>query len=36
VVEDSKNGLKAAKAAGMKTIVTTNHYTEKEDVARAM
>jgi HAD superfamily hydrolase (TIGR01509 family) len=32
VVEDSKNGLKAAKAAGMKVIVTTNHYTEKEDV----
>ena len=32
VVEDSKNGVKAAKAAGMKTIVTTNHYTEKEDV----
>jgi HAD superfamily hydrolase (TIGR01509 family) len=33
VVEDSKNGVKAAKAAGMKTIVTTNHYTEKEDVS---
>lgn len=32
VVEDSKNGVKAAKAASMKTIVTTNHYTEKEDV----
>jgi HAD superfamily hydrolase (TIGR01509 family) len=32
VVEDSKNGLAAAKAAGLKTIVTTNHYTEKEDV----
>lgn len=32
VVEDSKNGVKAAKAAGMKTVVTTNHYTEKEDV----
>jgi len=32
VVEDSKNGLKAAKAAGMKTIVTTNGYTEKEDL----
>src|SRR5690606_28599617 len=32
VVEDSKNGVKAAKAAGLKTIVTTNHYTEKEDV----
>lgn len=33
VVEDSKNGLAAAKAAGLKTIVTTNHYTEKEDVS---
>ena len=32
VVEDSKNGLKASKAAGLKTIVTTNGYTEKEDV----
>ena len=32
VVEDSKNGVKASKAAGIKTIVTTNHYTEKEDV----
>ena len=32
VVEDFKNGVKAAKAASMKTIVTTNGYTEKEDV----
>lgn len=32
VVEDSKNGVKAAKGAGMKVIVTTNGYTEKEDV----
>ncbi|HEY9152570.1 MAG TPA: HAD-IA family hydrolase [Anaerolineales bacterium] len=32
VVEDSKNGVTASKAAGMKTIVTTNGYTEKEDV----
>ncbi len=32
VVEDSKNGVKAAKAACMKTIVTTNGYTENEDV----
>ena len=32
VVEDSKNGVAASKAAGMKTIVTTNGYTEKEDV----
>ena len=33
VIEDSKNGVKAAKAACMKTIVTTNGYTEKEDVS---
>jgi HAD superfamily hydrolase (TIGR01509 family) len=32
VVEDSKNGVKASKAAGIKTIVTTNVYTENEDV----
>lgn len=32
VVEDSKNGVKAAKAAGANVIVTTNHYTENEDV----
>jgi HAD superfamily hydrolase (TIGR01509 family) len=32
VVEDSKNGVKAAKASGAKVIVTTNGYTEKEDV----
>ncbi len=32
VVEDSKNGVKASKAAGIQTIVTTNGYTEKEDV----
>jgi beta-phosphoglucomutase-like phosphatase (HAD superfamily) len=31
-VEDSKNGVKAAKASGAKVIVTTNGYTEKEDV----
>lgn len=33
VVEDSKNGVKAAKAAGANIIVTTNYYTEKEDVS---
>jgi HAD superfamily hydrolase (TIGR01509 family) len=33
VVEDSKNGVAAAKAAGLKTVVTTNSYTEKEDVS---
>ncbi len=32
VVEDSKNGVLAAKAAGTHVVVTTNYYTEKEDV----
>lgn len=34
VVEDSHNGLEAAKAAGLRVVVTTNGYTEKEDVSR--
>jgi HAD superfamily hydrolase (TIGR01509 family) len=33
VVEDSKNGVKAAKAAGLNCVVTTNVYTEKEDLS---
>jgi len=33
VIEDSKNGVKAAKAACMQTVVTTNGYTEREDVS---
>ena len=33
VVEDSKNGVKAAKAASLHCVVTTNSYTEKEDVS---
>jgi HAD superfamily hydrolase (TIGR01509 family) len=33
VVEDSKNGVLAAKAAGVHVVVTTNYYTEKEDVS---
>ncbi|MFH1185134.1 MAG: HAD-IA family hydrolase [Chloroflexota bacterium] len=33
VVEDSKNGVAAAKAAGLQVVVTTNGYTEKEDVS---
>jgi HAD superfamily hydrolase (TIGR01509 family) len=33
VVEDSKNGVIAAKAANTHVIVTTNHYTENEDVS---
>ena len=32
VVEDSKNGVKASKAAGLKAIVTFNSYTENEDI----
>jgi beta-phosphoglucomutase-like phosphatase (HAD superfamily) len=32
VVEDSKNGVLAGKAANAHVIVTTNYYTEKEDV----
>ena len=35
VIEDSRNGLLAAKAAGMNVVVTTNHYTEKEDLKDA-
>jgi HAD superfamily hydrolase (TIGR01509 family) len=31
VVEDSRNGLLAAKAAGARCVVTTNGYTEGED-----
>jgi len=34
VFEDSKNGLAAAKAAGMNVVVTTNSYTEKEDLSQ--
>ncbi len=33
VVEDSKNGVLAAKAAGTHVVVTTNYYTAKEDVS---
>ncbi len=33
VVEDSRNGVLAAKAAGTHVVVTTNAYTEKEDVS---
>lgn len=35
VVEDSRNGLLAAKAGGFKCIVTTNDYTIDEDFAEA-
>lgn len=35
VVEDSRNGVLAAKAAGMNVIATTNGYTEREDLSSA-
>jgi HAD superfamily hydrolase (TIGR01509 family) len=35
VIEDSRNGVLAAKAAGMYVVTTTNHYTEKEDLSDA-
>ena len=33
VIEDSRNGVLAAKSAGTHVVVTTNYYTEKEDVS---
>jgi HAD superfamily hydrolase (TIGR01509 family) len=35
VIEDSRNGLLAAKAAGMSCVITTNGYTEDEDFKEA-
>lgn len=35
VVEDSRNGLRAADAAGMRCVVTTNGLTEREDFTEA-
>lgn len=35
VIEDSRNGVLAAKAAGMNVVATTNHYTEREDLSDA-
>ena len=35
VVEDNRNGLLAAKGAGMHCVVTTNGYTQDEDFAEA-
>jgi HAD superfamily hydrolase (TIGR01509 family) len=35
VVEDSRNGVLAGKAAGMRVLATTNIYTEKEDLSPA-
>ncbi len=34
-LEDSNNGLRSARAAGIKTYVTTNPYTHKQDFADA-
>ncbi len=35
VIEDSRNGVLAAKAAGLHIVATTNGYTEKEDLSDA-
>ncbi len=35
VIEDTRNGLLSAKAAGMHCVITTNGYTEKEDFSEA-
>jgi len=35
VIEDSRNGLLAAKAAEMHCVITTNGYTENEDFSQA-
>lgn len=35
VIEDSRNGVLAAKTAGMHVVATTNVYTEKEDLSPA-
>lgn len=36
VVEDSRNGLEAAHAAGVRCLVTVNGYTENEDFSEAI
>jgi HAD superfamily hydrolase (TIGR01509 family) len=33
VIEDSRNGVVAAKSAGIHVVVTTNYYTENENVS---
>ena len=35
VIEDSRNGLLAAKAAEMRCVITTNYYTKDEDFTEA-
>ncbi len=34
-IEDSENGLRASQAAGIKTFITTNHYTRNHNFAGA-
>ncbi len=34
-IEDSTQGLRAATAAGLKTVITTNHYTQDQDFTQA-
>jgi HAD superfamily hydrolase (TIGR01509 family) len=35
VIEDSRNGLEAAHAAGLRCLITVNGYTQKEDFSEA-
>ena len=35
VIEDSRNGLEAANAAGLRCVITVNGYTEHEDFSGA-
>ncbi|MDH4275292.1 MAG: HAD-IA family hydrolase [Gammaproteobacteria bacterium] len=35
-IEDSENGLRAAHAAGLRTVVTLNHYTEGQNFSDAL
>ena len=35
IIEDSRNGLLAAKSAGIRCVITTNGYTENEDFSEA-
>jgi beta-phosphoglucomutase-like phosphatase (HAD superfamily) len=36
VIEDSRNGLLAAEAAGLRCVMTVNGYTEEEDNSEAV
>jgi beta-phosphoglucomutase-like phosphatase (HAD superfamily) len=36
VIEDSRNGLLAATAAGLRCVMTVNAYTEEEDNSEAI